>query len=341
MYLNYVRSKASIESCEDESLYSKEAIERRDKIKSFDKLKAEGSTEKTILESLKVSRASINRWKKAYKNYRLIGLENKNRRPKHVRTPEWSAETERLVLAVRRKYKLWGKNKIATIIERDYGVTITKSTVGRIISKLLKQNTIKPVWYHYFGKLRNKRRRVFDSHAKRWQYGMKSHEPGELVQVDHATIQLDSGAIFKQFTAVCPYTKYAADQVYMQATSKCAADFIEHMQNVFPFKIISMQVDGGSEFMGDFEYACKVKKLDLYVLPPRSPKLNGCVERGNGTAKYEFYYQYDGPPKLEVLRYRLREFNVFYNKVRPHQALRYLTPHLYYQSWEANLSHMY
>jgi IS30 family transposase len=271
----------------------------------------------------------------------LVGLEDKSQRPKNVRKPQWTEQDEKLVFEVRKKYKLWGKNKIATIIQRDYGVKIGKSTTGRIISKLLKQGKIKHVWYHYFGRLKNKRRRVFDGHAKRWQYGMKSQSPGELVQVDHATIQLDSGATFKQFTAVCPFTKYAADQVYTQASSKCAADFIEHMQSVFPFKIKSIQVDGGSEFMGDFEYACKIKKLDLFVLPPRSPKLNGAVERRNGAVKYEFYYQYDGPPKLEILRYRLKEFNAHYNKVRPHQALHYLTPELYYQSWEAEMSHMY
>lgn len=341
MSLYDIRSKASTGSIADESNYSKEAIERRDKIKSFDRLKSEGCCEKTILESLKVARASIYRWKWAYKISGLIGLENKNRRPKHVRTPMWTLKEEILILEVRRKYKLWGKNKIAAIIQRDYGIKITQSTVGRIITKLLKKGSIKPVWFHYFGRLKNKKRRVFDGHAKRWQYGMKSHSPGELIQVDHATIQLDSGATFKQFTAVCPFTKYAADQVYTQASSKCAADFIEHMQCVFPFKIKSIQVDGGSEFMGDFEYACKIKKIDLFVLPPRSPKLNGSVERGNGTVKYEFYYQYDGPPKLEILRYRLKEFNSFYNKVRPHQGLRYSTPELYYQSWEANQSHMY
>jgi putative transposase len=341
MSLYDIRSKTSTEVFVDESNYLKEAIYRRDKIKSFNKLRAEGCQEKTILESLKVSRSSINRWKRAYKNMGLVGLENKSRRPKNVRKPEWTRQEEELVFQVRKKYKLWGKNKIATVIRRDYGIQISKSTTGRIISKLLKQGKIKHVWYHYFGLLKNKRRRVFDGHAKRWQYGMKSTSPGELVQVDHATIQLDSGAIIKQFTGVCPFTKYAADQAYTQATSKCAADFIEHMQSIFPFKIKSIQVDGGSEFMGDFEYACKIKKLDLFVLPPRSPKLNGAVERGNGTVKYEFYYQYDGPPKLETLRYRLKEFNIHYNKVRPHQALQYLTPELYYQSWEANQAHMY
>ncbi|MFH0898367.1 MAG: hypothetical protein V1855_02215 [bacterium] len=91
---------------------------------------------------------------------------------------------------------------------------------------------------------------------------MKTHGPGELVQVDHAVIQLDSGATFKHFTAVCPFTKYASDQVFTQATSKLAANFLQHTQSIFPFKIKSIQVDGGSEFMGDFESVCKDQNIE-------------------------------------------------------------------------------
>ncbi len=335
MSINFIESNIITEVVVDKSIYSKEAIERLDKIKSFDKLHAEGGKLETIAKALGTSVSSIKRWKRAYKNNGLIGLENKSRKPKRVRLPMWTPELEGLVLDVRRQFPLWGKNKIAAVIRRDHNKQITGSTAGRIISKFLRQGRIKSVWYHYYGRLRDKKRRIFDGHAKRWQYGMKSHAPGELVQVDHAVIQLDSGATFRQFTAVDPFTKYASDQAYTQATSKLAADFLEHTKSIFPFKIKSIQVDGGSEFMGDFELACQAQNIELYVLPPKSPKLNGGVERGNGTAKYEFYYQYQGPPKLEFLRYSLKHFNLHYNEVRPHQALRYLTPMSYYKQWEA------
>lgn len=32
------------------------------------------------------------------------------------------------------------------------------------------------------------------------------------------------------------------------------------------------------------------------IYQSRSPELNGTVERGNGTAQYEFYAQYDAHP---------------------------------------------
>ena len=44
----------------------------------------------------------------------------------------------------------------------------------------------------------------------------------------------------------------------------------------------------------------------LYVLPPRSPKLNGRVERLNGTARREFWECYDGDLDLPALQAALR-----------------------------------
>ena len=107
------------------------------------------------------------------------------------------------------------------------------------------------------------------------------------------------------------------------------------MKKEFPFKIRSIQVDEGAEFMGEFEASCCQSKIELFVLPPRSPKYNGTVERHNSTAKYEFYALYDGPIDLSHLRYALSVFTNNYNNFRPHQALQYQTPWQYYQLMRA------
>lgn len=78
--------------------------------------------------------------------------------------------------------------------------------------------------------------------------------------------------------------------------------------------------------MAGFETACQAKGIALYVLPPRSPKLNGRVERLNRTFREEFWELYDGPLDLEPLRAALQEAEHRYNAARPHQALGYLTP---------------
>lgn len=336
-----LRSKNTIKPNEDERNFSTVVVERRKKLESYDTLKFEGCTISTILRTLEVSLSTIKRWKRAYKNEGMIGLEPQDRTPRRVRTPRWTAIDEAVIVATRKKYPLFGKNKIAIMAKVECGVTLSVSAVGRIITKNLKRGTIKPVSLYYNGRLRSTRPRVFNGHAKRWQAGMRSSAPGDLVQVDHATITLGCGETVKHFTAICPTTKYVCYQTYIRATSFVASKFFRYMEKTFPFSIKSLQVDGGSEFAGEFEHICKVKNVPLYVLPPRSPELNGAVERANATAKYEFYRQYSGASDLWSVRQNLRIFNEFYNNVRPHQGLNYLTPASYYNFSEAFRGHMY
>jgi transposase InsO family protein len=225
--------------------------------------------------------------------------------------------------------------------ERTYREKISQSMVGRILRDLKKRGKIKPVRLLLYGKTEPKKR-LFDSHAQRWKSGMKSKIAGELVQIDHMTIHMPGFGYLKHFSATCPTTKYAAYQVYREANSKNAALFLEHVKQVFPFSVRSIQVDGGSEFMAFFEDACKNAQIPLFVLPPRSPELNGNVERSNGTAKYEFYAQYTSLPTLEVIRQKLQKFSSFYNVERPHQGIGLLTPSQFFD--EINIrpqSHMY
>jgi len=83
--------------------------------------------------------------------------------------------------------------------------------------------------------------------------------------------------------------------------------------------------------MADFEQSCKRLGIPLYVLPPRSPECNGAVERSNGTARYEFYSQYDAGISLHLIRKNLQKFAHFYNYIRPHQGINLLTPHQFYE----------
>ena len=93
-----------------------------------------------------------------------------------------------------------------------------------------------------------------------------------------------------------------------------------------PFPVKAIQVDGGSEFEAIFEEECQRRGIKLFVLPPRSPKLNGAVERAHRTHTEEFYEVTNSSFDLFELRESLLEWEQVYNTVRPHQALGYLTP---------------
>ena len=81
-----------------------------------------------------------------------------------------------------------------------------------------------------------------------------------------------------------------------------------------------IQVDGGSEFMAEFEDACKEKRILLFCLPPRSPKLNGRVELVNRTYREEFYNCSEATPTAAGFRADLLNWEHTYNHIRPHQA---------------------
>ena len=118
--------------------------------------------------------------------------------------------------------------------------------------------------------------------------------PGDIVQVDTLDIRPLPGVVLKHFTARYVVSRWDMIEVHSRATSSLAAQFLGLMRRRFPFPIRAVQVDGGSEFQAAFETACRQLGIRLFVLPPRSPKLNGHVERGQRTHTEEFYELYDG-----------------------------------------------
>jgi len=66
---------------------------------------------------------------------------------------------------------------------------------------------------------------------------------------------------------------------------KPPAQFLDALLERMPFPVRALQVDGGSEFATEFEQACQARQIPWFVLPPRSPKFNGHVERAHRTPK--------------------------------------------------------
>jgi len=157
-------------------------------------------------------------------------------------------------------------------------------------------------------------------------------EPGALIQLDTMHLRPLPGIERRQFTAIDVVTRVAVVGVRATASAGTARDFLEELVARMPFPIQAIQVDGGSEFMAEFETACQEREIARYVLPPRSPKLNGRVERRNGTSRREFWECYDGDLVLSTLQQALHEWEITYNTIRPHQALEYETPSAFFSS---------
>ena len=162
------------------------------------------------------------------------------------------------------------------------------------------------------------------------------------MQLDTLSITLAPGKQVKHFTAYDPVAKWTVAKAYSRATAAAAA-FLDKLLADMPFKVEAIQVDGGSEFMADFEDACRKRAITLYVLPPKSPELNGAVERCNSSWRYKFYALYDLPHSPGELNPLIDAFQNRYNSYRPHRALGGKTPAQYLaarQAQEAAVSHV-
>jgi putative transposase len=216
------------------------------------------------------------------------------------------------------------------------------STVGRISSYLRKKGLLHdPPKKAYISTKRAKKR----LYALRIPKNYTVQLPGDLVQIDTLDVKLMPGVHFKHFTARDMVSRWDILQACNRATANNAKAFLETVQERLPFSLKAVQVDGGSEFMAEFEQACQEKNIRLFVLPPRSPKLNGCVERAQRILTEEFYQVYAGDWELPVMNKVLQEWERIYNEVRPHHSLDNRTPKEYIQTnypqcWP-QASHMY
>lgn len=303
------------------------AVEREKTLQAINHLNQEGGCDLAVAcANHGISRATYYRWKRAYKQRGVRGLIPRSRRPRRSQTRRWRAQDERLVLQVRRAHPTYGKLPIWRILARDHGVTLSASTVGRILAKGVRLGRIKPCLFYAQGRVRPKRRRAFDGHAQRWRYGDRGTEPGDLIQIDQMSVPLEGGKEFKDFKAICPVSRYLVQHAFGRATANNAVRFLVKAIEQMPFPIRGIQVDGGSEFMGPFVQFCEDRGIGLKVLPPRRPQYNGHVERVNRTGREELYSQYQGDTDLASINRALAEHQHQYNHFRPHRALALDTP---------------
>lgn len=267
-----------------------------------------------------VSRATLYRWRQQWETSGT--LEARSRRPHRVRQPQTPPPVVRRLRELRTQYPRWGKAKLVVLLRRE-GVHLSASTVGRLLHRLKRSGQLvesRPL----ASRVARHRPRPW---AQRLRHVPPARQPGDVIPVDTLQLRPLPGIRLYQCTARDVVSRWDVLEAFTTASATTATLFLTTLQRRCPFAIRALQVDGGSEFKAAFEAACHAHQLPLSVLPPRSPKLNGHVERANGTHRHEFYEVLeDCPWTVAALKARLRRWEHLYNHVRPHQALAYLTP---------------
>jgi len=302
----------------------------RQRLKWFDYYHSHGLNARLTCRHFDISPQTFYRWKRRYNLKHPESLEERSHRPKHLRQPTASPELVRAVLKLREEYPRWGKDKLVVLLGEE-GYQVSTSMVGRIIRRLKDRGVLRePVRNHVSARRRGFKRPYAVRKPKDYQVA----QPGDLIQLDTLDIRPLPGVVLKHFTARDIISRWDIIDVYSRATASTATHFLDKLQQRLPFTIRAIQVDGGSEFEAVFEEECQRRGIKLFVLPPRSPKLNGCVERAHRTHTEEFYEVTESSFDLPELRDELLEWERTYNTIRPHQALGYMTPLKFLEQWK-------
>ena len=301
-----------------------EATRRRDAVQRWRGAMAAGLSAGQAAKAVGVPRATLYRWREK--------PEPESRRPHRPRGRRWTSELARAVEELRNDNPMWGKRKIAVLLRRE-GFAVSISTAGRILAHLVKRGAIVPV---PILRRRPTAKRICltakERYARRLPKGRKAKCPGELVQIDTLFINIRPDKPIKHFTAYDPIAKWTIGRVSRQASASSAKALLDKLLIEAPFPVRGIQVDGGAEFKSVFEAECQARGLELFVLPPKRPDLNGGVERAQSTWRYEFYATYNLPHRIDKLQAFVDAFAHRFNHHRPHDSLAGQTPAEYLQT---------
>ncbi len=264
-----------------------------------------------VLRDFEVPKSTFYKWKKAYETEGDAGLKRKkpiaSTHPKKIK-----AEVVEKVLQIRKDHKM-GSWRIKWYLERYHGICISESSVTRI----LRKNGVGRL-----SKTASKR----TLHSKR--YSKKT--PGHHVQMDVKFIHFvsDKGQKIRrfQYTAIDDATRIRALKIYSKHSQANAIDFVNYVVEKFPFRINTIRTDRGHEFQAKFHWHVEDKGMRHHYIKPRSPYLNGKVERSHRTDQNEFYQLISYTDDVDLNK-KLEHWEQFYNYHRSHSALNGKTPY--------------
>lgn len=298
------------------------------RLKWMDYYQSRGRNASLTCRHFDISRSTFYLWHQRYDPHHLASLESRSCRPRRVKRPTWSLEMIQAVKRVREQYPRWGKTKLKVLLGRQ-GIKLSASMVGRILGHLKRTGQLVEPLSRRTGV--RKKSRINRVHAVRKPKEYMAQRAGDIVQIDTQDVYPLPGMHLKHFTATDVASRWSVCSLHSRATALTAKAALEEVLDRMPFWVLAIQIDGGSEYMAEFEVACKDKGVKLFLLPPRSPKLNGTVERTHRTHQEEFYEVTQAEGTTEAIRKELRQWEDTYNTVRPHQSLGYKTPLEYLQ----------
>ena len=262
-----------------------------------------------------ISRQAFYRWKRRFDAHGAAGLADRPHTPHRCPTAT-AKEVVSKIVYLRKTYH-FGPGKIADYLKRFHEQSLAVSSVHRILSK------------HGMNRLpQNQKHRA---HDKRW-HRYEKPQPGHRLQVDVKFLERIPGTRTRlyQFTAIDDCTRIRVLKIYEACNQATAIRFLDEVRRRLPFRIRVVQTDNGAEFQSRFHGHLEELDIRHVYIRPRTPHLNGKVERSHRVDDQEFYQLLDKDgisDDIHLFNEKLREWENYYNYHRPHGALDGQTPY--------------
>ena len=262
-----------------------------------------------------ISRKSFYKWRSRHRAYGEAGLCDRPRVP--LRSPRaTSREVVSKILYLRQRYH-FGPGRITDYLKRFHQVSVARSSVHRILIR------------HGLNRLpANQKHRP---KGRSWQRYEKP-QPGHRLQLDVKFLERIAGTQKRlyQFTAIDDCTRIRVLKIYDACNQTSAIRFVDEVIRRLPFRVLVIQTDNGAEFQSRFHWHLEERDIRHVYIRPRTPHLNGKVERSHRVDDQEFYQLLDKDgvaDDIHLFNDKLREWEDYYNYHRPHGALDGQTPY--------------
>jgi transposase InsO family protein len=289
-----------------------------------------------VCRELGISRTLFYRWRKRCERYGVDGVHPRRQRARRGRPVQVPPEIERLVLSVAISTATWGCGRIAAYLTRGWRLKVAPSTVQRVLRRagLATRRARLTVLEHQAARTAGLLTERTRQRLWRARYGRTRHveatEPGELVCLDTFYIgNLKGVGKVWQITACDAASSYGVAALLPTHTAADAAAFLRDVlvplfrRAGWPLRRVL--TDGGPEFHGAFDEACRELGLRHTRTKPRHAWTNGFVERLQGTILQEHWrvaFRRRYFTRRPALQRSLTEFMRYYNDERPHQGYR-------------------
>jgi transposase InsO family protein len=273
-------------------------------------------------------------WFSRFDEENLRTLEINSTAPIKRRQKEYTPYQYERVVALRKEFIRYGKEKILRKYQEKYSQdnAISSWKVQRVIQD-------SGIYYHPKKTAKTTQKRLSSGKKKRINELKTKPKTGYLFCLD-TIVKNINGQRRYIITAIDKYSKIAYARMYSSHGSMCTTDFLLRLNYLLESKIKNIQTDNGSEFGKYFDQTCKKLNLERYYSRVMTPKDNAICERFNRTLKEEFIQLGNYNSDTNIFNRNLTDWLIEYNFHRPHQTLGYMTPIGFNQKY-SKVSKMY